>query len=106
MKAYFAWKQLKADYSKIIQKEKSRGHGFVCLFVGYISIKKIIENCNSVGAGAHNVGKVVPFWLKFDPNFTNITGIYLLKVNNRNTRTRCEICSKLTIKIPERRQWL
>ena len=32
-------------------------------------------------------------------------GIYLLKVNNRNTRTRCEICSKLTIKIPERRLW-
>ena len=30
---------------------------------------------------------------------------YPLKVNNRNTRTRCEICSKLTIKIPERRQW-
>ena len=28
-------------------------------------------------------------------------GIYLLKVNNRNTRTRCEICSKLTIKIPD-----
>ena len=24
-------------------------------------------------------------------------GIYLLKVNKRNTRTRCEICSKLTI---------
>ena len=31
-------------------------------------------------------------------------GIYLLKVNNRNTRTRCEICSKLTIKTPERRK--
>ena len=29
--------------------------------------------------------------------------IYLLKVNNKNTRTRCEICSKLTIKTPERR---
>ena len=26
-------------------------------------------------------------------------GIYLLKVNNRNTRTKCEICSKLTVKI-------
>ena len=25
-------------------------------------------------------------------------GIYLPKVNKRNTRTRCEICSKLTIK--------
>ena len=28
-------------------------------------------------------------------------GIYLLKVNNRNIKTRCEICSKLTIKTPE-----
>ena len=33
-------------------------------------------------------------------------GIYLLKVNNKNTRTRCDIYSKLTIKTPERRQWL
>ena len=32
-------------------------------------------------------------------------GIYLLKANNRNTRTRCEICSKLTINTPERRHW-
>ena len=31
---------------------------------------------------------------------------YMFKVNNRNTRTRCEICSKLTIKTPERRQSL
>ena len=30
--------------------------------------------------------------------------IYLLKVNNKNTRKRCEICSNLTIKTPERRQ--
>ena len=28
----------------------------------------------------------------------NPAGIYLLKVNNRNTRTSCEICSKLTKK--------
>ena len=27
----------------------------------------------------------------------------MFKVNNRNTRTRCEICSKLIIKTPERR---
>ena len=32
-------------------------------------------------------------------------GIYMFKVNNRNTRTRCELCSKLTIKIPARRHW-
>ena len=35
----------------------------------------------------------------FDP-----AGNYMFKVNNRDTRTRCEICSKLTIKIPERLQ--
>ena len=28
---------------------------------------------------------------------------YFFKVNNRNTRIWCEICSKLTIKTPERR---
>ena len=32
-------------------------------------------------------------------------GIYMFKVNNRNTRTSCEIRSKLTIKTPEQRQW-
>ena len=31
----------------------------------------------------------------------NSVGIYILKVNNRNSKTRCEIWSKLTIKIPE-----
>ena len=31
--------------------------------------------------------------------------ICLFKVNNENTRTMCDICSKSTIKTPERRQW-
>ena len=30
--------------------------------------------------------------------------IYLLKVNNKNTRARCQICSKSTIKTPEQRK--
>ena len=30
-------------------------------------------------------------------------GVYLLKVNNGNTRTICEICSKLTMKRPKRK---
>ena len=29
----------------------------------------------------------------------------MFNVNNMNTRTRCKICSKLTIKTPERRHW-
>ena len=28
-------------------------------------------------------------------------GIYLFKINNRNSRTMCETCSKLTIKTPD-----
>ena len=32
-------------------------------------------------------------------------GIYMLKVNKTNIRTKYEICSKLTIKTPERLQW-
>ena len=32
-------------------------------------------------------------------------GIYMFKINNRNTGTMCEICSKLTTKIPKRHQW-
>ena len=36
----------------------------------------------------------------------NPANIYLFKVNNRNTRNRCEICSKLTIKTPEQRLFL
>ena len=30
------------------------------------------------------------------------TNIYLFWINNRNTRKKCEICSRLTIKKPER----
>ena len=32
-------------------------------------------------------------------------GIYLLKVGNRNTKARCKICSKSTIKTLDRRHW-
>ena len=32
-------------------------------------------------------------------------GNYMFKVSNGNTRQRCEICSKLTIKPPKRCHW-
>ena len=34
----------------------------------------------------------------------NPVGNHMFKVNNKNTRTRCKKCSKLTIKTPERRR--
>ena len=30
---------------------------------------------------------------------------YFFKVNNWNTKIICEICSKITVKMRERRQW-
>ena len=33
------------------------------------------------------------------------TGNDMFKINNRNSRTRCEISSNLIIKTPERRHW-
>ena len=46
--------------------------------------------------------KMDPLTWCFGWNFCEITvDIYLLKPNCRNTRTKCEICSKLTIKTPE-----
>ena len=35
----------------------------------------------------------------------NPAGNYMFKVDNRNTRTKCGICSKLTLKTPEQRHW-
>ena len=45
-------------------------------------------------------------WLLHQVLFTEPAGIYVLKVKHRNTRTRCEKCSKLTIKTPERRVFI
>ena len=49
----------------------------------------------------HEVGLMLQKQIGFNP-----AGIYLLKVNTRNNRTRCEICLKLTIKTQERRRCL
>ena len=44
----------------------------------------------------------------FSEQFTylmNPVPIFMFKVNNRNTRERCDLCSKVTIKTSELRQW-
>ena len=42
---------------------------------------------------------------KISPSKNVAAKIYLFIVNNKNTRKTCEICSKVTIKTPKRRQW-
>ena len=39
------------------------------------------------------------------PLYYYLANIYLFKVNNRTTRKWCEVSSKLTTKVPERRYW-
>ena len=58
-----------------------------------------IVECISISSIILNLKKSL---YSFNPNSSCPAGNYIFKVNNRNTRTRCEICSKLTIKIPER----
>ena len=45
-----------------------------------------------------------PFSVCFE-EATYPTNIDLFKINKRYNRKKCEICSKLTIKSPERHQW-
>ena len=95
----------------MIAKFTNQKNNFNVLRIGYLlcqSLKILYENINNTHI------KTSMEELIFSENnleldiLVTITepfsvGIYLLKVNNRNTRTRCEICSKLTIKTPERR---
>ena len=45
---------------------------------------------------------VVVVEIRWWKNIWNPANIYLFKFNGKNTRKTCQICSKLTIKIPER----
>ena len=54
--------------------------------------------CNIYKSVSDHIETLYPQGLNLFP-----ANIYLCKVNNRNTKKRCEICSKLTIKTPERR---
>ena len=59
-------------FKKYLERRKSRI--WFCLSLGWLHIseKKITENCNSVGAGAENIRRVVSFGPNFDPDFTDI----------------------------------
>ena len=58
-------------FQKYLKRRKSRAR--FCLSRGWLHIsQKNYRKLQSVGAGAHKVGKVVSFWSKFDPNFLDI----------------------------------
>ena len=57
------------------------------------------ETCSLKSKVFKSSNVIITGWWSLIP-----ANIDLFKVNNRNNRKRCEICSKLTIKTPERRQ--
>ena len=72
LKVHFGWKQLKADYSKNTWKKRKLPLSFLSLGWLHISEKKIIEDCNSVSAGAHKLVKGISFGPTFDSSFPSI----------------------------------
>ena len=63
-------------------------------------LKNFLWGTNWHEKGTDEVAKSRILEFNFHPD-----GNYLFKVNNRNTRAKSEICSKLIIKTPIRRQW-
>ena len=70
------------------------------------NVKNIFEKNNIIFAGKYRNCYNHHYYIEraFSAK-DNPVGNYMLKVNNRNTSTRCETCSKLTVKTPERRHW-
>ena len=68
-------------------------------------VSNIFRECDfSLTKTQHKFHFQLQLQKQFNINCTPV-GNYMFKVNNRNTRARSEICSKLTIKIPEQRHW-
>ena len=73
-----------------------------------LNIKVIREETNKRGALKRNkyfFSGLTTFSVYIGNVSTSPAGIYQPKNNNRNTRARCGICSKLTINISERCHW-
>ena len=64
----------------------------VVFYIMQFEMLQKIVNCSRPGYTNKNYWTLQP------------SSSYLFKVNNRNTRTRCAICSKLTINTPEQHQ--
>ena len=77
------------------------GRGIFICSAGYqVMMEKKAEasiRCTKIVLIAALISVFNRFWGGRSP-----ANIYLFKFNNRNTRKKCEMCSKLTIKTPER----
>ena len=70
------------------------------LSIFFENTKGYYHQCNYIHHNSFDKIKIVVITAK---SRKSPTGNYMFKINNRNTTARCEICSKLTAKTPERR---
>ena len=85
------WKSIAAIKNKSIEK-KEKGFAYLkqCQ-----KLRKLYDHDSNDNDNNGN----------YDTNKWYPANIYLFKVNNRDSRKRFGICSKLTIKVPEQRNW-
>ena len=94
---------LKFEFLKFIKRIVKRGMSIIMQL--YYRARKLLTS-QAVTEKQYNQLRQVKInqarLLRFvNTIFSFPANIYLFKVNNRNTRKRCEICSKLTIATPE-----
>ena len=68
----------------------------------YECYRKLLQSVTGVFQSVRGITKCDKKLSKSVTGIRNPVNIYLFQVSQRSTRKRCEICSKLTIKKPER----
>ena len=87
--------EIKLLYHIFLEKHKQ--------YITQISRLKVLNIDSQLESEVYNLASILSDKVNIYCNYMELpAGNYMFKVNNRNTRTRCEICSKLIIKIPER----
>ena len=88
-----------------LQKVEEVGNKSLCEQTEIYTINCTISICALIGCRntRHLIARIPNAFSIFLRALDNPGDIYLFKVKNRNTRKRCEICSKIMIKTPERR---
>ena len=67
--------------------------------------KYFMHNYYRSGVGPHESHPIREYMFRAKGKTASPVNIFLFKVSNRNTRNRCKMCSNLTVKTAEPRQW-
>ena len=75
-----------------------------CSTVSAVDFQQVNSRCESSIVNSENTNlSIINWWLIYHVSMATLyflTNNYLFKVNNRNTRTWCKRCLKITIKAP------